>query len=63
MILCQGDKQGMAYRSKSKTCLARDASLVMVEFCTPAFLPQVLMSTRHQFLRVFNLEKGVSAVS
>lgn len=51
----------------SKTCLARGASLVMMEIYsyprTPAFLSRVLMSTRHQFLKIFNLEKGDSAVS
>lgn len=51
----------------SKTCLARDAGLAMLEFCchppTPAFLPQILMSSRHHFLKALNLEEGDGAVS
>lgn len=50
----------------SKTSWARDAGLVMLDFCchsrTPAFLPQVLMSTRHQFLQALNHEEGDGAV-
>lgn len=47
--------------------MARDASLVMLEFCryprTPAFVSQGMMSTRHQFLKALNLEEGDGAVS
>lgn len=41
--------------------------MVMVEFCpyprAPALLPQALVSTRHQFLKALNLERGDDAVS
>lgn len=65
MSLGQGGTEGW-FPKQDKTRLARDAGLVVLEFCgyprIPAFLPPVLISARQQFLKALNLGKGGDAV-